>query len=117
MSVSFKLVNLGNILKNKKISNKNFAELVNMPLNVANRYINCSKCSEKIARKIAESLEVDLKSLVDENDLIEEIIYKTPCYNQMCPLCKDCICINDVVLTGRADCASKNKISSKNIFK
>lgn len=35
------------------------------------------------------------------------------CKNQSCPLNRNCVCMSEHVSTGKADCASKNKITDK----
>lgn len=44
-----------------------------------------------------------------DNDVKNKVIYKPePCRNKACPLNKKSMCINDVVLSGRAGCANKD---------
>lgn len=113
MSCSVKLINLKKVIKSKGIDFKQIAEIAGVSHNVASRYINGQKCRIERARKISEFLGVDLNVLSENNIPVQKINYATPCYNELCPLCKNCICINDIVLTGKADCASKNKVAGK----
>lgn len=113
MSCSVELINLKKVVESKGIDFKQIADVVGIAHNVASRYINGQKCNIEKAKNIAKFLDVDLNTLSGKNFTEQKINYTTPCYNQICPLCKNCICINDVVLTGRADCASKNKVSEK----
>lgn len=113
MSCSVELINLKKVVESKGIDFKQIADVVGIAHNVASRYINGKKCNIERARKISEFVGVDLNTLSGNTFTEQRINYTTPCYNQICPLCKNCICHNDVVLTGRADCASKNKISKK----
>lgn len=45
--------------------------------------------------------------------MIEVIKYDMPCQNQAYPLNNNCICHNDVVLTGKGSCAGKDLIKDK----
>lgn len=40
-------------------------------------------------------------------------VSKFTCINQRCPLNRNCVCMSEHVSTGKADCASKNKITDK----
>ncbi|BBK77717.1 helix-turn-helix domain-containing protein [Clostridium butyricum] len=113
MSCSVKLINLKQVIKSKGIDFKQIAFAAGVAHNVASRYINGQKCRIEKARKISEFVGVDLNTLTGNTISAQKINYTTPCHNQICPLCKNCICHNDVVLTGKADCVSKNKVAKK----
>ena len=110
MARSVKLINLKKVIETKGIDFKQIANVLGIEHNVASRYVNGQKCNIERARKISGFVGVDLNILSGNTFTEQKINYTTPCYNQICPLCKNCICTNDVVLTGRADCASKNKL-------
>ncbi|WP_294407369.1 helix-turn-helix transcriptional regulator [uncultured Clostridium sp.] len=113
MVSSVKLINLKKVIESKGIDFKQIAHAAGVAHNIASGYINGQKCRIEKARKISNFVGVDLNTLTGKDSLEIKINYTTPCYNQSCPLNKDCICINDVVLEGRGRCAGKDKVKKK----
>lgn len=107
------LFNLEKVMRDKNISKRALARAINTSISVITRYENNKQCRRERAEKIADFIGVELNELLNEKYYDEEIIYDTHCSNQRCPLCKNSICINDVVLSGRGSCASKDKFASK----
>lgn len=112
MSVSVEMINLKKHIEHNKIDTRKLALVLGLKLNILSRYINGTKCNIEVARKTAKELDVTLDYLTGK-EIPKPIEYTTPCFNELCPLCKNHICVNDVVLTGRADCVSKDKVAKK----
>lgn len=109
------LVRLEQVLESKGIDAKQFATMMSYKLHIATRYINRYKCSMERTKDIAKKLDVSVEYLLgtEKQEKKAKIIYDTPCKNQSCPLNKDCICVNDTVISGKAPCFGKHKVTSK----
>ena len=108
------LNNLKSICDSKRIDKHKLSEMTGICAGSISKYINKNNCSIIRAIKIAMLLNVELDELMGVEISTPKITeYNTPCRNQACLLNKDGICINDVVLTGRADCAGKYLIKDK----
>ena len=113
MARSVKLTKLKAILESRGMNFLDISKCTGVARNIASGYINGQNCSIENAKKISEFLGIDLYTLMDKTLEEPQINYTTPCRNQACPLNKDCICINDVVLSGKAGCDGKYLVKDK----
>ena len=111
-----KMRNIKNYRIDKGLSIENLSKISGVSYGTIQRFEQGYYINTLLVTKLSKALRVSKVEISKPLETREEFtnsnrVYNTPCLNQVCPLNKDCICHNDVVLEGRAGCASKDKIS------
>ena len=109
-------MNIRKIRERKKISQWTLSELSSVPQSTLALYESQTRTVKKPNKthleRIASVLKVTVEDLLED----EKPNKKLKCLNQVCLLNNDKMCVNPMVLTGKADCFGKNRISDPDMY-
>lgn len=109
-------MNIRKIRERNKMSQWTLSELSSVPQSTLALYESQTRTIKKPNKEHIEKIAKVLKVSVDDLIEDEKPTKKLKCLNQVCLLNKDKMCINPMVLTDKAACHGKHRISDPDTY-